>query len=290
MSVQTQPLAPAQVEEGKTLRSVIPQGWDPRIHVAECDKLVRSFLICSERYVILHDTMLGPASGLWLKAWAEHHLGNRQLLVYNSHADWDHYWGNQVFSGPILGSSLSPARVKTTSGPKELERKRSEYAKSYADVRPTAPSILFNNGGVIDGGDLTFHFLPTPGHRSDHLSLWIPEIATLFPADSMEDPFPLFDDDFGPEVIEQEANTLRQQIALKAEWIFPCHAEPQKGSDLLQANLHYVERLQAAAQETRERGDGLAGLAARYPNPAPQAPSFYQEEHDRALKLVLCIS
>lgn len=277
-------LTPTIVEEEKTLRTVTGGGWDDRVQVAECDKLVRSFLIRSQNYVILHDTMLGPLCGAWLKAWAASLGGGRQLLIYNSHADWDHYWGNQVFSEPILGSSLSPERVRVSSGPQELARKRSEYPDHYAPVVPTPPTILFREGGVIDGGDLTFHFLPTPGHRHDHLSLWIPEIATLFPADSVEDPFPLFDDAGGFQVIEQEKQTLETLLGLKPRWVMPCHAEPEAGDRLIRSNLDYVKNMLARAAEFR---GSLPGIQQAFPNPAPEAPTFYAEEHQRALKLAV---
>lgn len=43
----------------------------------------------------------------------------RQLLAVNTHADWDHAWGNQVFAGlgapqqvPILASRRCAARLR----------------------------------------------------------------------------------------------------------------------------------------------------------------------------------
>ena len=280
-------LAPAVVEEGRTVALVPNQGWNERIQVAQCDKFVRSFLIRSERCLMLHDTMLGPASGEWLSAWAQSQAGRRQVFIYNSHADWDHYWGNQVFFAPIIGSQISLERIMGTSGPKELALKKAEFP-CYQDVHLTPPNILFSQGGLIDGGDdVTFHFLSTPGHSRDHLSLWLPEISSLFPADAVEDPFPSLDEDGGPEVIEEEKRTLMKLLELNPEWVFPSHAEPHKGCDLLRANLAYIERLLETSRQVREKQQGIEELRALFPNPAPQAAASYAKEHDRALRLSL---
>src|SRR4051794_29753211 len=46
--------------------------------------------------------------------------GGRQLLVLNTHADWDHYWGNGLFTGPevrypapILGHQIAGQRAES---------------------------------------------------------------------------------------------------------------------------------------------------------------------------------
>src|SRR3954465_14657942 len=75
------------------------QGWDSRIHIAANGDLVNVFILITERYVILVDTLINPVTARALVEHAQPYLPGRQLLVINSHSDWDHAWGNQVFAG-----------------------------------------------------------------------------------------------------------------------------------------------------------------------------------------------
>src|SRR4051794_6452135 len=76
-------------------------GWDPRILVCRCAPTVDAFIVVTARYVVLIDTLINPATARAMLTFARQHLtGGRSLLVVNTHADWDHCWGNQLFSSP----------------------------------------------------------------------------------------------------------------------------------------------------------------------------------------------
>ncbi len=76
------------------------QGWDSRIHIAANGELVNVFVVVTERYVVIVDTLINAITAKALADYAQPYLSGRQLLVVNSHADWDHAWGNQLFAGP----------------------------------------------------------------------------------------------------------------------------------------------------------------------------------------------
>jgi hypothetical protein len=90
-------------------------GWDERITVCRNGRLVDVFIITTRRYLVIVDTLINPATAGALWALARERLrAGRQLLVINSHADYDHCWGNSLFAGktavhpaPIIGSALS---------------------------------------------------------------------------------------------------------------------------------------------------------------------------------------
>ena len=100
-------------------------GWDERILVCQNGRLVKTFIIVTKRFVLLVDTVINPQTAGQMLAFAQPYLAEgRQLLVINTHADYDHCWGNQLFAGetapstgsgqavhpaPIIGSHLSPA-------------------------------------------------------------------------------------------------------------------------------------------------------------------------------------
>src|SRR5262245_20868780 len=93
------------------VRLIPNAGWDPRILVARCGTLVDVFVVVAERYVVLVDTLINPGTAAELLRIAEPHLDGRRLLVVNTHAHWDHAWGNQLFCG--LGAR-HPAPIVAT--------------------------------------------------------------------------------------------------------------------------------------------------------------------------------
>ena len=80
---------------------VTNEGWDERILVCRNAPLVDTFIVVTARYVVLVDTMINPATAEKMMERAKEHLvDGRLLLVVNTHADYDHCWGNQLFAGP----------------------------------------------------------------------------------------------------------------------------------------------------------------------------------------------
>jgi glyoxylase-like metal-dependent hydrolase (beta-lactamase superfamily II) len=264
------------VEEKLTLSLEPNAGWDPRIHCARCGDLVRAYLIVCQRFVLVYDTLLGPQSGGWLRQRALELAEGRPLLVVNSHADWDHYFGNMAFPEPILGSLACAERIKGEVGAGELEKKRQEHPDCYAAVRLVGPSVALPGETVLDGGDLTLRLLPTVGHRPDHLALWVPEIATLFPGDCVEDPVPLVDEDSTSQsnTVQELIESLQMMCALQPQWVLANHAAPEPGTARMEANLAYLRRLQAQAA----RASSLDELRESMPSD-PTWSDFYRDAH-----------
>src|SRR5262249_10917225 len=105
--------------------TLIPnQGWDSRILVCRCGTLVDTFVVVTERYVVLIDTLINGPTAAALLEIARPHLPGRQLLAVNTHADWDHAWGNQLFAGP---HAAHPAPIVASR--RCAERLRSEEAR-----------------------------------------------------------------------------------------------------------------------------------------------------------------
>ena len=262
--------------------SIAPnQGWDERIIRIDCGTQVSAHLIATRRYLIVVDTLLHPAAGAELR---EHALAfGRPLLVVTTHADWDHYFGNQVFHDqPILGTRGCVERV-AVDGPIELARKRSEDEALYGSVRLTPPTLSFEGELVIDGGDLTVRCLPSPGHRRDHIALWIAQLRTLLPGDNLELPVPITDDDPSQlPVLHESLTTLK---ALDPVWTLANHAPPCPGSAQLEDNLGYLEALREGAR--RVRAGASPSMEQACPYRWPEAADFYREEHARACAAAL---
>ena len=230
-------------------------GWDERIVVCRNGRLVDTFIITTQRYVVIVDTMINGVTGQALLDLAREKLGNgRQLLVVNTHADYDHSWGNMVFASenlaPIIGSKLSVPIL----GEYEAQRLTIYQEREpdfFNEVVIMPPTVLVDERLTIDGGDLTLELFPTPGHTADHYSLYIPEINTLLAADAAEVPYPMARTVEGLPAMRQ---SLAQLAAMQAETVLYCHAPVTIGAQLLHDNKAYFDKLEEKCRAALARG------------------------------------
>ena len=262
------------VEQDLKLELLANGGWDPRIEVIQVGDLVRSHLIYTENFTVVYDTLLGPLSGAYLAQRAAER--GKPVLVVNSHSDWDHYWGNQCFTAPILGLQMTADRILGEFGKAELAKKSEEHA-SYAAIKLVAPSVRLQGETTLDGGDLTLQLLHTPGHRPDHLALYIPEIKTLLPGDAVETPFALLDEVHPQSDLDQMESTLARFLALDVDWLLCNHAPPQAGKQLVQKNLEFYRELRKQARLS----DSVESLIRQFPYQGPAHADFYRKDHTR---------
>jgi glyoxylase-like metal-dependent hydrolase (beta-lactamase superfamily II) len=235
------------------------QGWDERILVCRNGWLVDTFIVITERYVVLVDTIINPTTAAKMVEYAQPYLGNgRQLLVVNSHADYDHYWGNQLFSGPhaqfpapIIGSRLCAEQFHQPDSRQSLQEKQAQEPEIFNEVVLTPPTILFDERMSIDGGDLTLKLFPTPGHTVDHTAIYIPEIKTLLAADAAEVPYPAARTPAGLPIMRQ---SLAKLAALNPATALYCHAPVTIGPQLLHDNIAYFDKIEAHCRAALVRG------------------------------------
>jgi len=258
------------------------QGWDACVTRVACGPGLAAHLIATPRYLVVLDTLGHPAAGSELLESARGLLGSRQMLVVTTHADWDHYFGNQAFSCPILGTRACVARV-AVDGPVELARKAAEDASLWGEVRLTPPNLAFEGEFVIDD---FIRLLPTPGHRHDHVAAWIPSLSLLLPGDLLEAPIPITDD--APAALADYERSLEALLELGASWVLANHADPCAGPALIEENLRYLRELRACA--ARVLSGELASMEEAFPFRWEGVADFYREEHARACASALTIS
>jgi len=242
-----------------TVTAVANQGWDERILVFANDELVQTFMVLTQRYVVLVDTMINVETAVALLHHAQPHLHNRQLLIINTHADYDHAWGNQVFAGPtahhpapIIGSRRCADILRGAESAATLAAMQAREPAIFGDVRLTPPTILFDETLTIDGGDLTLELFATPGHTPDHVALYLPEIATLLAADAAELPYPAARTAAGLPAMRQ---SLAKLAAYPADHVLYCHAPVTIGAQLLQDNIAYFDKLEHYCRAALAHGD-----------------------------------
>jgi glyoxylase-like metal-dependent hydrolase (beta-lactamase superfamily II) len=251
--------------------------------------------IC-DRYVVVFDTLVSPTDMQPVMDWVGAALqSGRQLLVVNSHADWDHCWGNSYFTAPIIASDLCQERMRSEEARRELADFQDRYAL-FDDVALTPPTLTFSDSLTISGGDLTIELFSAPGHSDDHIAAWIPELRLLLAFDAVEFPIPLID---SAESVGEMFTTLEQFLELQPQHVLSSHGT---GSDpgLISKNLVYLREIEVRClvvlkfqhftDEELEQAPELISfpfsqVIARFPG-VVDTP-FYREAHAANIRAIM---
>jgi glyoxylase-like metal-dependent hydrolase (beta-lactamase superfamily II) len=111
--------------------------------------------------------------------------------------------------------------------------------------------VLFDQRLAIDGGDLTLELFATPGHASDHIAIFIPEIGALLPGDAAELPFPFVE---SATTLPALRDSLARMAALDPAVALYCHAPVTSGPALLHENSAYFDTLERRCRAALDRG------------------------------------
>lgn len=290
------------------MQSVPNAGWDQRIVVFQCGELVTAFAVLSKRYVILIDTLVNAATAQYMVETIQDAVtGNRQLLVINTHADWDHCWGNSIFAGvdaimpaPIIGHRLCRERLISDAARQTLRDKQQQDPEHYAYVRLVPPTVTFDKCLTIDGDDLQLELIHLPGHTPDHIAVHIPGLATVFPGDAAELPLPFVDT---AETLPQLRASLIRLRELQAATALYCHAPGVSGPEVIDANIAYFDTLEQRCRHALSAavvppdldqvrdiealiGYGLTDVPGAV-QLEPDAEAFYRDAHQQAARAML---
>ncbi len=226
---------------------------DKRVWAFRYKTTVTAFAVVSARYVVLIDTLVNAATAQAMVGALHEPLQTRQLLVINSHADWDHCWGNMVFAGshathpaPIIAHQLCRERMLSDEARTGLQQKGERDPATFGTVALVPPTIAFHRELSIDGGDMTFELIHTPGHTIDHVSIYVPELRMVFAGDAAETPLPFVPHAAALPVLRA---SLEQLHALNAETVLYCHADSTH-ADVIQQNRAYFDAVERRVQET----------------------------------------
>jgi glyoxylase-like metal-dependent hydrolase (beta-lactamase superfamily II) len=235
----------ASSSESAEVVEVPSRGWDARVRVFFSRDEVETFVLTTQRYLILVDSGTTPTVSAAIMALVKSDLAGRRLLVVNTHADYDHAWGHGAFAddgpypAPIIATRLAKERLQGQESRDRLERMR-QQDETLNEVQLIAPTLTFDGDFQIDGGDLTVQLLATPGHTPDHVSIWIPELRLILAGDAAEFPFPWIDTPADMPLLRE---SLRRLVALEPFMVLPCHGETTT-PDLLTNNLAYFDELE----------------------------------------------
>lgn len=222
-------------------------GLDDRITILRAGDEVDAVFVRTARFNVFVDTLATPALCRQALVLLQEQMGDRPLLVINSHMDWDHFWGNAAVIGrPIIAHASGMARLADPFARTKLDEMRAADGR-FGAVEIIPPTLTFPGESLIlHGGDLTLEPIHTPGHTPDHVAIWIPELRVCLAVDAVEDPIPEVWS-ASPDDLSNLCRSLRRIRDLQPQKVIVAHGQADDAA-LVEQNLAYFARLQAAVE------------------------------------------
>ena len=194
------------------------------------------YVINGEEYIFICDTGFGSDSVNEILDYLKIlDIPSKPFVVFNSHADYDHVWGNHVFKeSEIIAHELSPEIFQKEG--EEILKKYGEHKRG--EVILTPPNRLFKEKIVFEDEGVEFYH--SPGHTLESSSCFDHKEKILFVGDNIESPFPYVNF----LNLENYCDSLREYLTRNAKVIISGHDEVMFDEALILNNLLYLETIQ----------------------------------------------
>lgn len=147
------------------------------------------YLIDAGEKLFLCDTHVGPKSMETVKEYLDAQgLGSKEIIVFNSHGDWDHIWGNCAFPNAAIIAHESCRQRIMENGERDLEKFKGKYHDGSFKLK--LPNLTFDSRLSFD--DYGIEFIYAPGHTADSAICYDKRDYVLFVGDLVEHPYPYF--------------------------------------------------------------------------------------------------
>ena len=199
---------------------------------------VRGTLILGTKKAVIFDTLSRPYDILDY----EKLIGDRELFIIYSHADWDHIWGTAGVNRPIKSIIAHRLCLKRFSHdvPETLKEYQKKQPELYNTVKLNPPDVTFNSELEMDLGGITLQLSYLAGHTVDSIVCFIPEKSILLAGDSLETPFPCINENSPMKNWTTELEKWKKNTKLKT--VIPAHGMIG-GPEIIDQNLHYLKSL-----------------------------------------------
>lgn len=146
------------------------------------------YLISTDKKYFICDTHLGPRSMEAVKQHIASQWPNKEIVIFNSHADWDHIWGNCAFPEAIIIGHETCRKRMQEIGAYDLAQ-LTEYHQG--EIKLVLPSLTFSDKLVFEEEEVEFIY--APGHTIDCALCFDRQDSVLFVGDLIEYPLPYLD-------------------------------------------------------------------------------------------------
>ena len=198
--------------------------------------LFNIYVIDGDEHIFFCDTGLGSETvEEVLNYLKEEGIQSKPFIVFNSHADYDHVWGNHMFgNSKIIAHELSP-EIFEKEGEEILEK---YAAHKRGDVVLKVPNQLFKDNLVFEEEGVEFYH--TPGHTLESSSCYDRKEQVLFVGDNIETPYPYINF----LNLEDYKSSLSEYLTRDIKAVISGHDEVMFDTKLIQSNLDYLDRLE----------------------------------------------
>ncbi|MHA1667820.1 MAG: MBL fold metallo-hydrolase [Candidatus Heimdallarchaeaceae archaeon] len=202
------------------------------------------YVINGSNSLFICDTFLGPKSMKEVLIFLEKKgLFSKRKIIFNTHYDYDHFWGNQLFADDIILSHELCYRKIIEVGEQEL-RQYTNHQKG--EVKLTLPNLIFSERVSFPSEQVEFFF--SPGHTPDSASCYDSKDKVLIVGDNIESPLPyLREDNFDDYIGSLEGYLSRNIYAVVSG-----HDDLMMDTMLIQKNLSYLKSFRENSLEFSE--------------------------------------
>lgn len=210
--------------------------WLTEVSLGDYD--VRGALIVGAERVVILDTLSHPHD----MAHFFPLLGEKELVIIYSHADWDHVWGTAGLPyqyATIIGHAACLSRFREDV-PLTLREKQATEPSRWDAVQLIAPNLTFSKELTLELGGATLILRHLPGHTPDSIVAFLPEQGILFAGDTVETPLPCLSEHcpLAPWIEELQGWADDERVRI----VIPSHGAIG-GRELLRRNIEYLQRL-----------------------------------------------
>jgi glyoxylase-like metal-dependent hydrolase (beta-lactamase superfamily II) len=188
-------------------------------------------MIRGDQYILVCDTHLGPISMNVVKEYISSKAIKNEVIIFNSHSDWDHIWGNCAFpNAKIIAHETARTRLQ------EIGEFELSHLKEFhnGEIELILPNLTFNDKLTLANENIEFIY--APGHTIDSSICFDQRDSFLFIGDLVEYPIPYLD------YFDLEAfiKTLEFIKNFPAKIKLSAHSGVVN-NELINRNIHYVE-------------------------------------------------
>lgn len=199
---------------------------------------LRGSLLLGSRRALIWDTLSHPRDmAPYLPL-----IGDREIWVAYSHADWDHIWGTAglpTAPAAIIAHDSCAIRFDTEVHQKLAQMQATEPGK-WNDVAIVPPDLTFADGLTLDLGGITVQLQHLPGHTEDCLIALAPQIGVALMADTIESPLPVVAAD---SPIKKWIEGLKNVASdSQIHTVIPCHGA-MGDRQLIQNTIEYLQNI-----------------------------------------------
>lgn len=202
---------------------------------------INLYLLLGDHTALLLDTGCGLSP---LKPIVKELIKERELLVFNSHAHWDHVLGNHEFKEVYIheNEASKVSRSYDLSGSKKVF---SKYSDRNYSIPPAENVKVLHDGEFFDLGDIKIEIIHAPGHSPGSICL-LTDDCRLFTGDVA-----YYGDQFLPnrQQIPRVIDTLSMLIDLcekcGVKTLYPAHQQTPCDTTLLNELLQGVKKIES---------------------------------------------